>query len=89
MFKTYLATFVNIFAEVMNFALLARVILSWLPQAAHSRPAQIIKDVTDPFLKPLKRMIPPVGMIDISPIVAFLLIEIIRDVILYLITFLP
>jgi len=89
MFKTYLATFINIFAEIMSFALLARVILSWLPQAAHSRPAEIIKDVTDPLLKPLKRVIPPVGMMDISPIVAFFVIEIVRDIILYLITFLP
>ncbi|MCC7197246.1 YggT family protein [Candidatus Peregrinibacteria bacterium] len=89
MLKTYLATFINIFAEIMNFALLARVILSWLPQAAHSKPAQIIKDVTDPFLKPLKRAIPPVGMMDISPIVAFFLIEIIRSALLYLITLLP
>lgn len=89
MFKTYLATVVNILAEVMSFALLARVILSWLPQAAHSKPAQILKDVTDPILRPLKRLIPPMGMMDLSPIVAFFLIEIVRDVVLYLITFLP
>ncbi len=89
MFKTYLATFINIFVEVMSFALLARVILSWVPQAAHSKPAQIIRDATDPFLKPLKRMLPPMGMMDLSPLIAYFLIEVVRNILLYLITFLP
>ena len=89
MLKGYLAIFVNVLAEILNFALLARVLLSWLPSSAHSRPGQIIKDITEPFLRPLKAVIPPVGMMDITPIVAFFIIRILQDFLIYLITLLP
>jgi YggT family protein len=51
-----------------------RIIFSWVMISQRNRIMRFLLNVTDPLLVPLRRMIPPVGMFDISPIVAFLII---------------
>jgi YggT family protein len=64
---------------VYSLILLARVLMSWLPGLDPRNPiVQFLVQVTEPVLAPLRRLIPPVAMMDISPIVAFLLIEVVR-----------
>ena len=63
-------------------ALFARVVLSWIAALAPGNAftssrnpvTQIILQITDPILVPLRRIIPPMGMFDLSPMVAFFLI---------------
>lgn len=40
----------------------------------------LLHDITEPILAPLRRVIPPIGMIDISPVVAIILLNIISEV---------
>lgn len=54
------------------FALIARILLSWLPQLQSNRFAEFLYNITEPYLSIFRRFIPPLGMIDISPIVAFI-----------------
>ncbi len=61
--------------------LLVRVVLSWFPV----RPGTVIAtvygillDLTEPVLAPMRRVIPPAGMFDLSPIVLFILLGILR-----------
>lgn len=54
------------------FALIARILLSWLPQLQNNRFAEFLYNITEPYLSIFRRFIPPIGMIDVSPIVAFL-----------------
>ncbi len=64
---------------IAGFILFARVIVSLiqafgaLPDALHP-VARVLYDITEPVLAPLRRMIPPVGMFDLSVLVAFLLL---------------
>jgi YggT family protein len=66
--------------------LLARVVVSWLeffgvrrPIAGPGRTAwDLLYDVTEPGLRPLRKIIPPAGMFDISVIVAFVIIFVLR-----------
>jgi YggT family protein len=66
--------------------LLARVVLSWLeffgvrrPIAGPGRTAwQLLYDVTEPGLRPLRKVIPPAGMFDLSVVVAFVIIFVFR-----------
>lgn len=55
--------------------LLIDVILSWVNP--HAPMAPLIRALTDPLLRPLRRVIPPLGGIDLSPLVAFLLLRIV------------
>ncbi|HEY0399384.1 MAG TPA: YggT family protein [Acidimicrobiia bacterium] len=64
--------------------LFARVILSWFPLqpgTALASIASIIYQVTEPVMGPVRRIIPTVGMIDISPIVVFFGLRIIQGAI--------
>ncbi len=61
--------------------LLARVLLSWFPIDPYHPVARILFDITEPVLGPLRRILPPVGMIDFSPLVALLLISVLQQLV--------
>lgn len=60
--------------RLYSFVLLARALVSWIPNLDPYNPAvQILYQVTEPVLEPIRRLIPPIGgTIDISIIVAFM-----------------
>ena len=63
--------------------MLVRVLLSWIPNINwYKEPVFSLKKFTDYIFEPFRKVIPPVGMLDLSPIVAFITIEIIRQLIL-------
>ena len=70
--------------SVYYIVLLARVILSWFPLqpgTPMASIASIIYQLTEPVMGPVRRIIPTVGMIDISPIVVFFGLRILQSVI--------
>ena len=62
------------FLSVYSMLILIRIIFSWGMVGTRNPVMRFLVRATDPLLVPLRRMIPPLGMFDISPIVAFLLI---------------
>jgi YggT family protein len=60
--------------SVLNIALLVRVISSWFGASPYSKWVHWSYRLTEPILAPLRRIIPPLGMIDITPIVAYFLL---------------
>jgi YggT family protein len=78
---------VRVLCQLLNLyfiVLFARVILSWFPLqpgTALASIASIIYQVTEPVMGPVRRIIPTVGMIDISPIVVFFGLRIIQGAI--------
>lgn len=79
---------VSILFQVYLLMLFARIICSWLPELQRYRWMQFIAFYTDPYLQVFRRFIPPIGMIDFSPIVAFLFLGIIEQIVKALIQFL-
>ena len=66
--------------QIYVLVLFARALLSWFPYSPESplNPVRrVIFTVTEPVLAPFRRLIPPIGMIDISFLVAMIVIEII------------
>jgi YggT family protein len=64
-----------IFAWAFGFlrlALIVRVVSSWIRVSAYSKWVRWSFTITEPMLAPLRRVLPPLGMIDVSPIVAYL-----------------
>lgn len=60
--------------SIYSLLIFVRIIFSWGMVSYHNRIMRFLVDVTEPLLAPLRRMIPPVAMMDISPIVAFLIL---------------
>ncbi|ALS76818.1 hypothetical protein AUC31_17035 [Planococcus rifietoensis] len=64
---------VNLLLSAINiyfYILIISVFMSWVPSIKESAFGQMISRITDPYLDIFRRFIPPIGMIDISPIVA-------------------
>ena len=54
----------------LGYAILIRSLLSWFPIDREGPVVQALAAITDPVLEPLRRVIPPIGMIDITPMIA-------------------
>jgi len=61
--------------------LFVRIVFSWGMVSYYNRVMRFLVDVTEPLLAPLRRMIPPLGRFDISPLVAFLILFLFREAI--------
>ena len=79
-FSTNLRYILFDLAELYFIILIVRAILSWFPYNPHSplNPVRsFIYAITEPVLAPLRRIIPPIGMIDISFLVAIIVMQLI------------
>lgn len=75
------ATLASAILKIYFFALIVMIILSWVaPQAGHPA-ALLVMQLVQPVLAPIQRVIPPLGMIDLSPIILFLAINLIDGIV--------
>ncbi len=65
--------------QLLTFALIGRALLSWFDPRMQWSISRILAEVTDPIIAPLRRVIPPIGMIDVSFIVAIILIQVLQN----------
>lgn len=61
--------------QLYMFALFGYILLSWFPGARDSSIGQFLAKICEPYLEPFRRIIPPLGPVDISPIVAILVLN--------------
>ena len=74
---SFLFNFIRILCEVLTIAIILRAILSWFSPRPTNRLAMILYRVTEPMLAPLRRIIPRAGMVDFTPLVAIILLQLI------------
>jgi YggT family protein len=69
-------TFISWLSFILTGAIIIRVLFSWFAMGNAGGPVvRLLDDITEPVLSPLRRIIPTIGMIDISPLIAILLIQ--------------
>ena len=68
-------TFVQLLFTVLTWAIIIRALLSWFNLPPSHPLVVLLYDITEPILAPLRRVVPRIGMIDITPIVAILLMQ--------------
>ena len=75
---TSLVTFLNIYLAI----LFVRILLSWFPNIDWSNPFfSTIMQLTDPYLNLFRSIIPPIGGLDLSAILAIILLQVLTSVI--------
>jgi YggT family protein len=74
-----IAHLISILCHIYYILLLIRIIISWVSPASFHPAVKFLYQVTEPILRPIRRIIPNIGMIDISPIIAFIAIYFIQD----------
>lgn len=67
-----LLSLVDLFFTIYIFMMFGYILMSWIPNLRESKFGEIIGKFVEPVLVPFRKIIPPLGMIDISPIVAFI-----------------
>lgn len=72
---------IDILFQIYTLMILARIFGSWVPEWQTHRFMQFLAFYTDPYLNIFRRFIPPLGMIDISPIIAFLVLGVLKQLI--------
>lgn len=78
----FLEAFVNVLAQALVLAIFVRVIMSWVPMRLPFGLNDLVWNVTEPVLAPIRRYLPMAGGIDFSPLIALLLIQIVASLIL-------
>lgn len=64
-----------------GYLILARIVMSWI-RVNYSNPwVRLLVRITDPFLEPFRALIPPIGGMDFSPLVAFFVLHMLRRVV--------
>jgi YggT family protein len=76
-----LLNFIQILAFFLWFMLIARVVLSWTNPGGGGGLVAFVYQMTEPILAPIRRLLPPTGGIDWSPLVAMLLLGVVLRVV--------
>ena len=79
---TVLGQFIQIFAFVLTWAIIIRALLSWFSVGGAQPVFRLLVEITEPVLAPIRRVLPTAGMLDFSPLVALLLINILSSILL-------
>lgn len=73
-------SFIHILATVLIIAIIIRALMSWFMPQDGGGLSRVLLDITEPILAPIRRILPPVGGIDFSPILAMILIQLVSTV---------
>lgn len=77
----FIREFVQILVQVLVIAVFLRAIISWFRLAPENPINVILVQVTEPILAPLRRVVPSLGMIDITPWIAMILLQFLGSII--------
>jgi YggT family protein len=66
--------FVEVFTDIMIAAIFVRAILSWVITDPRNPLITVLDQITEPILAPLRRVVPRLGMFDVTPMVAMIIL---------------
>ncbi|MBF6027430.1 MULTISPECIES: YggT family protein [Pseudomonas] len=69
----------SLFLKIIFWSMIISVILSWVAPGSRSPGAELVFQITEPVLAPFRRLIPNLGGLDISPIFAFIAIQLVQS----------
>lgn len=75
---------VQVVFRIIYWAVLIRVLLSWFVTDSTHPLLRILDDVTEPILAPIRRLMPRTGMVDFSPLVALLILQVAEGIVVSL-----
>lgn len=66
-----------IILNILSIGIIARAIMSWFDPMGRTAIQRVLIDLTEPLIAPIRRIVPSMGMFDISPIVALIIIQVV------------
>lgn len=78
-----LAVLVRVAFEVLNWLIIARILISWFPHDPNHPIMRFIYEITEPVLAPFRRIMPRTTMpVDFSPIIAVLVLQLVEHLLI-------
>lgn len=74
----FIFNILSLFLTIMMYAIIARALISWFDRGMRSPISQVLIQITEPIIAPIRRVLPTAGMIDFSPMVAIILIFVLQ-----------
>lgn len=68
--------------KLYYFLVIASILLSWFPVNQYNEWFKMLHKITDPYLDFFRKIIPPFGMVDVSPIIALLVLGFIENILI-------
>lgn len=78
----FLVQFIQLLFQALSFALLARVLLSWIDPMGNWRVTELVRETTEPILAPIRSVLPSLGGFDFSPLIALLLLQFVGNLVI-------
>ncbi len=78
----FLLYFISTLFFILQFAIIIRALMSWFNPSPENPIVRMVIEITEPVLAPLRRIVPRIGMIDITPIVAYFGLMLVEGLIL-------
>ncbi len=78
----FLRVFIQLLVTALWLLVLGRVLLSWVNPRFEGPVARFLHETTEPLLAPIRRVMPQMGMIDLSPLVLILLLGVLMRLVL-------
>lgn len=82
LFILSLAELISLFLNVLLFSILIQVVISWINPGTYNPAVSLLYSITEPVLRPCRRLIPPISGLDLSPLVALIAIQLIKMLLL-------
>lgn len=78
---SFLLNFTDLLFSVLTYAIFGRAVLSWFRLAPSNPLVRVLHDITEPVLLPLRRVVPTLGFLDITPLVAIILLQVLHQMV--------
>ena len=69
----------NLVLTILTYAIIAEAVLSWIQPDPRNTLVRLLHKISDPILGPLDRLIPPLGGLNITPLIAIVLLQFIQN----------
>ncbi len=66
----------NLIVKIYFWSVIAVVIVSWVAPGSHHPAIQLVSQLTEPVMRPVRKIVPSIGGLDLSPIIVFLILNV-------------
>ena len=84
---TFLAILIKVVAQVFIWIVIVKALLSYFLSPYHA-VRQVLDRIVEPFLNPIRRVVPSVGMFDFSPLILIIVVELASRILVSLLLYL-
>jgi YggT family protein len=81
----FLVAFIQVAIQIITLLVIVQVVLSFIMSPFHPL-RQTIDRIVEPFLAPIRRVVPPIGGLDFSPLILLVIVQILGTILLRLIS---